>query len=319
MTLRPQVAIVAEVGHRVGWGHVSRCMILQRILSGAYHVTVKVVNREPWEDPSLACEFALQESISADIVFVDGLELRDELNEKVRADSVVSLSYMSDVNELADTVVVPALNGMDVPGHFRTDLEALVCNRPRKMADPVHRAGCPPTIGISMGGADVEGLTPMLETALHELGYQTITLANGVDGRRTLSRFLDDKLRGRQTNHFPYYAFSDCDLVVCQGGLSAIEIALLGIPSVIRSRYDFTPAYGFLESLGCSLRSNGSDIEELVRTITVLCEDAERRSAMVRSCSGLEAQIRESFWTMLVDELTNRGAHHETVPFLWRR
>jgi hypothetical protein len=285
------------------------------------NVTLKVVNREPWDDPSLAREFAFEEPVNADIAFVDGLELHNEVNEMVRARSIVSLSYMSDLNEMADLVVAPALNGMDVPGHFVTDLGAILCNQPRNQPRPVIDldlpAGNRPVIGISMGGADVEGLTPILEVALREVGCQTLTLTNDAGCQRTLSQFLAEKLRESQSNPFPYQAFSDCDLVVCQGGLTAIEIAFLGIPSVIRSRSDFTPAYGFLETLGCSLRPAGNSIAELVNKVTMICEDADRRAAMVRSCRGLETQICESFWTMLINELTNKGAHHEAMPFLW--
>jgi spore coat polysaccharide biosynthesis predicted glycosyltransferase SpsG len=318
MSYRPRVAIVAEVGHRVGCGHVSRCVILQRILARECCVTLKVVNREPWDDSSLASEFALRESVDADIVFADGLELREELTEKVHADLVVSLSYMSDINETADLVVAPALNGTEVPGHFLTDLDALLCNRPKTMAAPVYRAGHPPTIGICMGGADVEGLGPKLEVALNELGYRARIRANDASRRRTLSLFLEDKLRERQEDPFPYYALSGCDVVVCQGGLSAIELALLGIPAVLRTRSDFTAAYGFLESLGCSLRLSGDGIVELLGAVSMLCEDTDRRSAMVRSCSALGAQIRESFWIMLVDKLVKKGARHEAMPVLWR-
>lgn len=316
MSYRLRVAILAEVGHRVGWGHVSRSVILQRILSSECHVTLKVVNREPWDDSSLAREFALREPIDADIVFADGLELSEELNEKVRADSVVSLSYMSDINEMADLVVAPALNEMEVPSHFLTDLDALLCNRPQTMGLPVRRENHPLTIGICMGGADVEGLGPTLEAALNELGYRTRTLANDASRRRTLSLFLEDKLRECHEDPFPYYAFSDCDVAVCQGGLSAIELALLGIPTVIRSRSDFKTAYGFLDSLGCSLRSSDAGIEEILEAIAVLCGDADRRSAMVQSCKAVRAQITESFWMMLVKKLVNKGVRHEAMPLL---
>jgi len=318
MSLPPRVLIVAEVGHRVGWGHVSRCMILRQILASQYDVTLKVVNREPWEDASLARDFALREGIDADVVFADGLQLAGELAGKVRADTLVSLSYVSDINEMADVVVAPALNGMDVPDHYVTDLSALVCNWPVKIADRFQRAGQQLTVGISMGGADVEGLTPLLEAELGQLGHRTITLGDSRGGVRTLPRFLDDKLREQEEDPFPYYGFSDCDLVVCQGGLSAIEIALLGVPSVIRSRSDFTPAYGFLESLGCSLRAQKGGIGNLLAAVEELSEDVDRRLKMVRACGALEEKIQASFWQALVQELVNGDVRSESMSFLWK-
>ncbi|NWO06297.1 MAG: hypothetical protein HLX50_11550 [Alteromonadaceae bacterium] len=318
MTLRPRVLIVAEVGHRVGWGHISRCMILKQILAGECDVTVKVINREPWEDASLARDFALGDAVDADVVFADGLQLRQELAAKVRAGTLVSLSYVSDINEVADLVVAPALNGMTVPEHYVTDLSALVCNRPGVMAAPVEAGGRHFTVGISMGGADVEGLTPLLEAELGNLGHRTITLGDSQGLPRTLSRFLNDKLRECEDDPFPYYGFSGCDLVVCQGGLSAIEIALLGIPSVIRSRSDFTPAYGFLESLGCSLRSREGDIRSLLASIDVLSEDRGRRMSMVGACGALEEKIQASFWQELVHKLVNGDVACETMSVLWK-
>jgi spore coat polysaccharide biosynthesis predicted glycosyltransferase SpsG len=302
MSFHPRVAIVAEVGHRVGWGHVSRSVMLRRILSSEYHVTLKVVNREPWDDTLLASEFALRKPLDADIVFADGLELREEINKKARADSVVSLSYMSDINEMADLVVAPALNGMEVPDYYMTDLEALLCNRPQTTVAPVRQGGSKMTIGICMGGADVEGLGPTLEASLNEFGYRTRILANDASRRATLSQFLEDKLREHQDDPFPYYALSDCDVAVCQGGLSAIELALLGVPTVMRSRSDFAPAYKFLESLGCSLRLSSADTAELIEVIAELSEDADQRTAMVRACSELSAQICNTFWIKLVDK-----------------
>lgn len=306
MTERPRVALIAEVGHRVGWGHVSRCMILRDILSRECDVVVRIVNREPWEDPLLEKEFAYQESLRADVVFIDGLMLRDELSKTpVFGGALVSLSYMSDLNSEADLVVAPALNGMPVPEHYVTDLEAILCNRPSNTVHSDRRSGQAKTIGISMGGADVEGMTPILRGAMEELGYDARTSANSADCQRTLPQFLSDKLRAGEADSFPYYSFSGCDLVVCQGGLSSIEMALLGIPTVIRSRSDFTPAYGFLEASGCALRYGGKDIDELVDVIANLCEDACRRADMVRACSDLSGKIRESFWMKLVHKLTS--------------
>lgn len=302
MIKRPRVALIAEVGHRVGWGHVSRCMTLRRILFQECDVVVKIVNREPWEDSSLEREFAFQGGVSADVVFVDGLELLNELKD-VHAGSIVSLSYMSDANVLADLVVVPALNGMGVPGNYVTSLEAILCNLPATRTTSVLATGQARRIGISMGGADVEGLTPILRESLAGMGYEILTVENASARHLTLSQFLSDKLTGREVDDFPYYSFSGCDLVVCQGGLSAIEIALLGIPTVIRSRSDFMPAYRFLETSGCAQRFGGTDIDELVRKIMAVCGDADLRTGMIRACSQFSERIRENFWMKLVHKL----------------
>jgi len=316
MTGRPRVVLVAEVGQRVGWGHVSRCLILRRLLLRAFEVELKVVNRDGWDNPELEGRYALQGLVRADVVIADGLQLRQELSRGVRADSVISLSYMSDVNDVADLVVAPALNGMDVPGHFVTDLTAILCNRPKTRTGFCEGAAGALTIGISMGGADVEGLTPALEAVLKQAGYQTLTLANGNGRHPTLSHFLEHKLNEYSADPFPYYGFSECDLVVCQGGLSAIEIALLGVPTVIRSRSDFAPAYQFLELSGCSRRSAGGDIRELEKTIRSVCESASLRSDMARACCGLEARIDESFWAALIQQSIKKERHHEPMPFL---
>lgn len=316
MIKRLKVALVAEIGDRVGWGHVSRCLILRRILSPAFDVQLKIVNRELWGDRGLERDFALQEPVSADIAFVDGLELREELDLKVRAKSVASLSYMSDVNEIVDLVVAPALNGMDVPDHFLTDLGAILCNRPKSIAGTHDSEDGALTIGIAMGGADVEGLTPALESVLKQSGHQTLTLANAAGRYPTLSRFLKHKLYESLADPFPYYMFSECDLVVCQGGLSAIEIALLGIPTVIRSRSDFTPAYRFLEWSGCSRRSVGSGLVDLEKTINFVCQNGRERAQMAQACRGLGAKIDESFWEQLIYKLNKKEAHHEAMPFL---
>lgn len=318
MICRPKVLLVAEIGHRVGWGHVSRCLILRGILSQSFDVELKIVNREGWANPELEREFALQEPVTADIAFIDGLELRGELGLRVRAGSIVSLSYMSDVNDIVDLVVAPALNGMEVPNHFLTDLAAILCNRPGMVAGPPDRNSEALTIGISMGGADVEGLTPCLERILRRSGHRTVTLANEAGRHPTLSHFLEDKLIGNPADPFPYYIFSDCDVVVCQGGLSAIEIALLGVPTVIRSRSDFAPAYRFLEASGCSRRSTGNGIAELERAITFVCENDRYRAQMAIACRGLEAEMDESFWEALVFQMIKKEARYEAMPFLRR-
>ena len=316
---RPRVALIAEIGHRVGWGHVSRCMILKRILSRSFDVELKIVNRDTWDNPELYRKYALRDTVTADVAFVDGLELCDEVDRKLHAGVKVSLSYMSDLNDRADLVVAPALHGMRVPDHFLTDLAAILCNRPQKTGFPsrLGRRGIL-TIGVSMGGADVEGIAPIIEQALSDMGHRPLTLGGKIDNRPSLSRFLERKLCQDPDDPFPYYALSDCDLVVCQGGLSAIEIALLGIPSVIRSRSDFKPAYRFLEVSGCSQRVTGGTVSDLMHTIESVCQNVRNLSRMANACRNLGAKLDESFWEVLVYQLVNKELDDETLPFLQR-
>ena len=79
MNICPSVLIVAEIGKNVGWGHVARAHLLREILSPNMTVTLKVINREPWDDSLLEDEYALRNIVDADIVFLDGLSLDKEV------------------------------------------------------------------------------------------------------------------------------------------------------------------------------------------------------------------------------------------------
>ena len=317
MSRMRELVIVAEVGKRAGWGHVVRSALLRRILSAEYPVTLKVVNRSGWDDDPLALKYALNSPIEADIVFVDGLTIHSDVARLVNASKIVSLSYMSDINTAADFVVAPAMHGMNVPSNYLTDLSALLCNRPivvnaHKKFPTTDREA---VVGVCMGGDDVDCITPVIDEALRGAGYRTRLNATNYGKTLSLSSFLERKLEATETDTFPHYRLADCDIVVCQGGLSAIEFALLGIPTVIRRRPDFADAYRFLETLGCSLPTKKDDVPALVEAVSLLAADNALRERMSRAGYGLEAKMKEDFWLSLVKNLLD-GVEHEAMSLL---
>lgn len=308
MNISTSVLIVAEVGKKVGWGHVARAQLLKQILSRFMAVTVKVVNREPWQDAALESEFALCETVDADIVFLDGLSVTKEMQQFVRAPRMVSLSYISDVNDQVDYVVAPALNGMQSPANFITDLSAMLCNNPEEGecvdSHSIQSSRCKKTtVGVCMGGGDADGVAPEIVEALSECGYSAFVYPPNIQRNETLNDFLSRKLKSDSTQPFPYAALVDCQAVICQGGLSAVELALMGMPTVVRRRTAFSEAYHFLYQQGCALSSKENTIPALTAAVQQIVQDKELQKRMSLSGRALNARCDEIFWLRLINRL----------------
>jgi len=310
MSICASVLIVAEVGKQVGWGHVARAQLLKSLLAPHMAVSVKVVNREHWDSPSLKVEFALDHIVDADIVFLDGLTLRQETDCYVRAPIKVSLSYISDMNEFVDHVIAPALNGMDSPSHFITDLSAMLCNNP-SVNMPLHSESTieqskNKLIGVCMGGGDADGVAPAIVSALAERGLEAFTYPAPSSYRLSLCEFLHRKLKSKELQPFPYSILSDCRAVICQGGLSAVEFALMGMPTVIRRRTDFSDAYHFLYAQGCAMPSKVNTIPAIIDSVESVIQDSSLRHRMSKTGKALDARLDETFWLSLVNRLMRK-------------
>ncbi|CAD5285810.1 hypothetical protein ALTERO38_50517 [Alteromonas sp. 38] len=307
MNIVASVLIVAEIGKNVGWGHVARAQLLREILSPKMAVTLKVVNREPWGDPLLEDEYALRNIVDADIVFLDGLSLKKETECYVRAPKKISLSYISDVNEDVDYVVAPSLNGMTAPAHFLTDLSAVLCNIPSskwmESASKPIKARNTRLIGVCMGGGDADGVAPSIVDALAEQGYEPLVYPPQKNKSLSLNEFLHRKLKDKESQAFSYSDLKACNAVICQGGLSAVELALMGMPTVIRRRTNFSEAYRFLYSYGCALPSTENTIPSLINAIEKIADDPQLRQRMSLAGKSLNTHVDKSFWFSLTNRL----------------
>ncbi|WP_269517667.1 hypothetical protein [Alteromonas sp. BMJM2] len=299
--------IVAEIGKQVGWGHVARAHILKTLLSPYIAVTVKVVNREPWDSTILAEEFALKELVDADIAFLDGLSLKYESDRFIKAPSKISLSYISDVNDVVDLVVAPALNGMPTQSHFITDLSAMLCNNPcaGSVLD-AERVLESKIVGVCMGGGDADGVAPEIVNAIERRGFEAFMYPTSSMQKVSLDAFLKRKLLGTEHQPFPYASMKHCHTVICQGGLSAVELALMGMPTVIRRREQFSDAYRFLHDHGCALPTNLNSISEIVNGVEKIIQDTVLWRGMSRAGSVLNARLSESFWLSLVNNIMRK-------------
>lgn len=307
------VLIVAEIGSKVGWGHLARANLLRKTLSAHTRVTLKVVNREKWADSALEDEYALHQPIEADVVFFDGLALKKEADLFVRADLRISLSYISDMNNEVDLVVAPSLHGMNAPKHFITELSSMLCNvpSPEHLADnDDHIEYHKRLIGVCMGGGDVDGVTPAICHELNEHGFQTQVYPSPFKRKLTLNEFLGRKLRDQEGNSFPYSDLKSCSSVICQGGLSAVEFALMGMPTVVRRRSDFTEAYQFLNKQGCSLKPKENTIPSLIEAVNVISENQQLRQRMSNAGKSLNAIVDETFWLSLINRQRENNYEH---------
>jgi spore coat polysaccharide biosynthesis predicted glycosyltransferase SpsG len=318
MNICPTVLIVAEIGKNVGWGHVARAHLLREILSPNMTVTLKVINREPWDDSLLEDEYALRNIVDADIVFLDGLSLDKEVERYVRSPRKISLSYISDVNRYVDYVVAPSLNGMTAPDHFITDLSAMLCNRPStellKSISQHTTASDKKLIGVCMGGSDADGVAPSIVASLASRGFETVTYPAQRNHLLSLNDFLYRKLKCQESQVFPYSELKMCRAVICQGGLSAVEFALMGMPTVIRRRTDFSEAYRFLFSKGCALPSIENTIPSMINAIEQITDNYQLHQRMSLAGKSLNASLGKSFWLSLTNRIM--GNNYENMPLL---
>jgi spore coat polysaccharide biosynthesis predicted glycosyltransferase SpsG len=307
MNISVSALIVAEIGKQVGWGHVARAHILKTLLSPHMAVTVKVVNREPWNALELEEEFALNDVVDADIVFLDGLSLNRESDRFIRAPRKVSLSYISDVNDYVDLAIAPALNGMPARSHFITDLSAMLCNNPA--VDSVlnaDRSADNKTIGVCMGGGDADGVASEIVDALESRGFEAFMYPTSSMQKLSLDEFLKRKLVGTERQPFPYSSMKHCHTVICQGGLSAVELALMGMPTVIRRRTNFSDAYRFLYNQGCALQTDLNSIPAIIDGVEQIVEDALLWRRMSEAGKVLNARLSESFWLSLINKMMRK-------------
>ena len=320
MIKKAAVLIVAEIGPKVGWGHLARCALLKNILATHFSVSLKVVNREAWKDAFLKKNYALSGTSDADLVFYDGLSLKREAEQHVTGLSTASLSYISDINDTVDVVIAPSLHGMTASNKTITDLAALLCNMPNDELgleleqSPSYDQNL---IGVCMGGGDVDGVTPAITHKLNELGYTTRVFPHPRNRQICVDGFLHQKLSSKALQPFPYEDFKNCAAVICQGGLSAVEFALMGIPTVIRRRSDFSEAYRFLQMKGCSKPSSENSIPSLIDALELIIKTPDLRRQMSVAGRSLYAQIDDCFWLNLIQKI--RVHNDERMPLLQRK
>lgn len=300
MASTSDILIVAEVGGKVGWGHLSRASKLYHILLPYFDVELAVVNRQSWTDSQLEQQFSLK-GATAKLLISDGLSLKALISNKVKYESLISLSYLSDVNDEADLVVAPALNGLANDPKIYTGLNAILCNIPdddQLIKQDVHDESNI-EIGVCLGGADVDCLGPSMVSYINEHGHSARLFSPSKKSNNSFECFLQRKLVKGEVNKFPYYDLKDCRVTVTQGGLTAVELSLLGMPIIIRTRKGFGDAYHFLKDKNYAVTADLNDPKEIAKLAVRLCEDEEWVRKTRYEGIKLKSTIDESYWLNL--------------------
>ncbi len=292
-----EILIIAEVGGNVGWGHLSRASLLRRILAPYFDVELNVVNRQEWTDRELRDKYAIRRR-SAKLVFSDGLCLKDTITKYIEYEYLVSLSYISDVNDISNLVIAPALNGLVDDPKVYTDLRTLLCNIPiNSKTNHTSVKYCNNVdIGVCFGGADVDNLGPSLASALNINGLTTRLFIPSNRMVHAYEDFLNRKLDGDENNGYPYYELSGCKLIITQGGITAVELALLNLPIVIRKRHGFGNAYHFLKKMKLAEIFDKNDLNFMVDTIMELVEEDLQINKIHSHGAELLNRIDHQFW-----------------------
>ncbi len=310
------VIVRCDGGAQIGLGHVRRCLSVARALRDRQGFGVRFAMR----DDALAVEPVRAEGFAVDTLPRDAteidwllglvetytpvatvLDIRSDLSAtavlRLRgADTIVALIDDASARRLAaDASFYPP-----VPQVFQMNWEGAEAEPyvgwewvvlGQETMPPFARREGRPRIVVSMGGSDPQGLTRVAVRALNALAPKfdaTVVIGPGAEARleAEVARLAPRFSIVRSPNDLPRL-MSEADLGLVSFGVTAYELAALGVPALYlcltedhaASASAFERA-GMGQSLGLAARVREGDIAEAVEA---LLEDAVRRRAMAKA------------------------------------
>ena len=294
-----KILLLCQVGKKVGLGHLVRLCILKDLLKDEFDFSIEILNEAGISDQSYKNDFLTKE-IDFDLIIADGLHVYDHISSNLNSKKIISLSYMSDINKHVDLLVTPALNGQKQEKGHLYDLKYLICHLPKSELDNTNKIN--KKIGFALGSFDVDSYGEEKKEYLKKNGFE-IQFLKQEEKSLSLKEIIEKKILEESYKNFPFYEFEDCDLVITQGGLSALELSNWGMPIIIRTRSDFKKAYNFLDkNLVGVERVESNDENELLKKILILLENSKIKTH--QKFSFINRDIMKDSWRNLLKSLT---------------
>jgi len=319
-----RILIRCDGGRRDGFGHLVRCSALADELKKRHGLSsVFALRRDdrgarflrekgyPVERPAPDDGFEYRkwmvDAIDRSSAAVLVLDVRDEFPVSVLDDfrrrgvRVVAIDDPSDRKWKADLVFLPPvpqalrLNPARAVGEILVGWEWIPLRSEFGWRERIRRP-CrvrdAPTVLVSMGGSDPHGLTRFAVESLNRVtgGFEAVILAGpGFEDRCVLRRVEESFGRMRLVSEVEDIValMEDADLAVASFGMTAYELAALGVPSILISlTEDHLESASALEQLGAfeSLGLAG-DITpaHLAATVDRLLHSPKQRKRMSES------------------------------------
>lgn len=310
--------IRCDGGGKFGYGHVKRMVGLARALRDREGIAVRFALHGS-EDASIPVQRAgfavfkldasssldaLVESCRPDLLILDGREgpSRAELEKLKRGVAVTAVIDDGDERRLAGDYAyyppVPGANALDWTGSNalpRIGWEwALVGLNPNALKAQVKMKDAPaplrPTVLVAMGGSDPHGLTLRMAKALAELDQAIrirFVIGAGMKDAAAVARGLVSLKKNYETVEGAddlSTEYASADVAICAFGVTAYELAALGVPAVYlgltpdhaASASAFADA-GMGIALGVADKVPGEDV---ARTVQWLLNKPTARRAM---------------------------------------
>jgi spore coat polysaccharide biosynthesis protein SpsF len=306
--------IRCDGGGKFGYGHVKRMVALARALRDREGIGASFALNGS-DDAALPIRRAgfavsmlkaagdlerLVEEGRPDLLLLDGREgpSRTELEKLARGIAVTAVIDDGHQRRLACDYAyyppVPGAQALDWTGSHalpRIGWEwALLGLNPNALKTKESAASSRPTVLVAMGGSDPHGLTLRMAKALAELDQATrirFVIGTGMKDAATVARGLISLKKNYETVEGAddlSIEYASADLAICAFGVTAYELAALGVPAVYlgltpdhaASASAFADA-GMGISLGLADKVSGEDV---VRTVQWLLNKPNARRAM---------------------------------------
>lgn len=305
-----RVLFVVEIGSTVGFGHVVRSSILRSVLRTHFDVDLWVIKRDGWSSGAVEARYLPSRS-KYDLVICDGLSVAREVLGTLRYKKIISLSYISNINDICDLVVAPALHGEVAPDHYLTDLRTLIFRGPPVASGDLSLSAIQESqyAYISLGANDADGVLDRIETALEARGLPTRRSPMFSDVQSVESFIEHAFFTESISKEKVHLDSSEARVIVSQRGLSAVELSIVRKPILLRSRKGFTPAYTFLERLPWVRFIDDTSLEQGIswaleyRPSRALPNDV---STLYTSLI-IDDRVRRRVWIDLLEEVQRRG------------
>ena len=294
-----KIVFRTDGNNRIGMGHLMRCLALAEEIEKRSDCDISFLIED--SDGAVGkiseCGYSVETDMEkgpVDIIITSLPEIGDDYIARLKKQTKV-LVCMDDSRKRrfsADIVVrgsiVPELHNYDADCGYRFLIgpDFMILNKKFQEFNNKDRKTNPAvkSILITMGGSDINNLTPKVMSALEGLEHIKKTAVLGPafrdsDKIRSGSSYI---LKHDISNMSELMFFSD--IVIAGGGIALYELACLGIPGIIlaQTEYQLLEANCFEEQGAIVNLGPGKDVteEEILSSVNILSNDREKRERM---------------------------------------
>ncbi|HEY2981142.1 MAG TPA: UDP-2,4-diacetamido-2,4,6-trideoxy-beta-L-altropyranose hydrolase [Anaerolineales bacterium] len=319
----PTVGFVCRASHRIGGGHVMRCLTLASEMKRQGVAVRLAVNAEAWQLlPSLEqAEFAVTTVVtlaeteawseSLDAIVFDSYEIDSKVERtfRPRVANIVVIDDLADRPHDCDALIDPSWGGSIANYHGLIPHHALVLAGPRyallrpefarlrKKSMGQRSTGGPlGRVLVSLGLTDVDGTTARVMARLLATKVQVqfdVVIGPIAESRATLETLAISDRRLKLHINPPDMAglMQTADLAIGAGGQTSWERCCLGLPTIVMVLADNqrASALGLHEAGAAKVVFGVTDahLHEVVASFLVLADDAGARTRMAVEASRI--------------------------------